>query len=711
MSTGLVEHPSRPAAPAPGPAPRARRAWLPVAGLYLLAVAAYALLALRSPLPLLFPDEFRYSHLARALADGEGFTWRGTHVGQSAALYVYFIAPAWALLHSATDAYAASKVLGTLTLCAQVVPVWLLARELLAPRLALTAAALAVAGTWMLSTAETTTEALGFPLTTTALCLAALALRRPSRRLSLLGLGFVLLATWARIQLAVLIPALAAILALDLLRVGEERAARLRAHAPALAAAVFLTAAGALVALAAPSLTGDYAGFFSFRPGLPAIARKTALQLAELTAVTGFLPLLVAAGAACVPRAWRDARTGPLLLVLSVAAAATVLQSGFYLAGYPTATWGVQRYVSYIAPLAPLLALVVASDRQVLGRRRVLVVAGGLALLLAARPDVHLMGAERATWATAHRVHQALGVGAGAALVVVALATVAAVALVRARWGAGTRAVVATAAVLAVVLGVQDQAAWHQLTTTTRTFRSVMPADLSWVDHHVRGPVALLGVTQNAPQFDDLDFFNRRITQAYGPETGLPGRQPPGVVCGFHVERGSGRLRFGRGCGPAPRRFLVNDPSARFTFYDEIASAREPQVGRVVEVAPRATPRARSLVILACPRTTPTFFDATPAIRPASSPIACRPATTGNLWLDAGAQVVARYRGGRRAQSVTVAGRRHPLPAGAIRTIRFAAPAGASQFALGQDWASSDGAPRLRSLTLVQPDGRRTPLT
>ena len=32
---------------------------------------------LRSPLPVLFPDEFRYSHLARGIADGTGSDWRG----------------------------------------------------------------------------------------------------------------------------------------------------------------------------------------------------------------------------------------------------------------------------------------------------------------------------------------------------------------------------------------------------------------------------------------------------------------------------------------------------------------------------------------------------------------------------------------------------------------------------------------------------------
>ncbi|HEY6760337.1 MAG TPA: hypothetical protein VI318_12640, partial [Baekduia sp.] len=158
--------------------PRARRRlaaspWTWVAGLYLAAVAVYGVLALRSPLPILFPDEFRYAHIAR-----DGLDWRGQHLAQTARLYIWFIKPAWAVFSSTVDAWRASKLLGTLALCTQVIPVWWLARDLVGPRLALAPAALTVLGTWMLSSAETATEALAFPLTTAALCVLAMGLRR-----------------------------------------------------------------------------------------------------------------------------------------------------------------------------------------------------------------------------------------------------------------------------------------------------------------------------------------------------------------------------------------------------------------------------------------------------------------------------------------------------------------------------------------------------
>jgi hypothetical protein len=714
MSTvRAVEPPAAPRRDRDAPAPSAARGpspWLLLAGLYVMAAGLYVALALHSPLPVLFPDEFRYSHLARSLADGQGFDWRGEQVGQSAALYVYFITPAWALFHSTVDAYHASKVLGTLVLSAQLVPVWLLARELVGPRVALVPAALSVAGTWMLTSAETVTEVLAFPLATAALCVAVMALRRPGSRLGWLALGLLVLATWARIQLAVLVPALLAAFLLDALRDPAQRRARLLAHRTYLLTMGVGFLALALIALAAPSVTGDYAGFFDLRPTLGRILSKTGLQLLELVALGAFAPVLLAAGAVLSGRAWRDDRTGPLLAVFWPAALATALQSGFFLAGYPPAVSGIGRYVTYAVPLALILATVLITHPRLLTRASLLA-AGALALTLLARPGVEMMGEERSTWATAYRVHQVLGLGPGPALTLVALATLAtAVAL----WHRGTREVGARparrmdptraafvlGAVVAVVLVVQSQASWWQMGGTGSSFRTTLPADLEWVDHHTSGPVALLGVTQNAPQFDDLDFFNRSITQAYGPKAGLPGRRVEGRVCTFEFTV-SGALEVQPGCGPVPHRFLINDPSARVTFRDEVASASHPNVGRVVELAPGRVPRARSLVVLPCPRRTPGYHSDRPDITPPTVPIACRGALTGALWLDDPATVQVRYRGGRVPQTVTVGSKTYTIPAGRDSTVGFPAATGYSQFTVQQDWTSSAGTPRVLSVALA----------
>lgn len=679
--------------------------WAWVVGLYVVAAALYLVLALRSPLPVLFPDEFRYSHLARGLADGTGTGWRGEHVGQTAALYVYFITPAWGLFSSSVDAYHASKVLGTLALCGQLVPVWLLARELVGPRLALVPAALSVAGTWMLTSAETVTEVLAFPLTTAALCVAVMALRRPGSRLGWLAFLLLALATWARIQMAVLVPALLLAFLLDALRDPTRRAERLRAHRAYLAVTAAGFAALVVVALAAPGVTGDYGGFFSLRPSLGQIFSKSGLQLLELVAVGGFVPVLLTAGAACSRRAWRDDRTGPLLAVFWPAALATVVQSGFFLAGYPPALSAIDRYVTYALPLA-LILMTVLIARPALLSRTTLTVAGLLSLTLLARPAIQMIGEERASWGIGYRLDHILGLGLGIGLTLVALALLWTVGFLRARETAPARAVLIVAGAMLAVFAVQSQAAWWQMTKTGRSFRSVMPADLEWVDHHASGPVALLGITQNAPQFDDIDFFNRQITQAYTPAAGLLGRKVQGISCSMRFAE-SGELVLGAGCGPQPSRFLINDPSARVTFHDEVRSASDPHFGRLIELKSSTSPRARSLVVLPCPRRTPGYSSTSPDIVGVDSPISCAREMTGALWLDAPAQVAIRYRGGRRDQVVEAGGEHRKIPAGVETTIAFGAPKGYSQFVAQADWTSSKGTPQVLSVTLAS-EGKRT---
>jgi hypothetical protein len=684
-------------------------AWVPVTVLFLLAAVVYAVLALRSPLPVLFPDEFRYAHLARGMADGTGSAWRGAPISQTAALYVYFLVPAWALLSSSVDAYHATKVAGTVVLCAQVFPVWWLARDVLGGdrRLALVPAVLALLGTWMLTGAEIVTEVLAFPLATAALCCAVMALRRPGSRLGWVALGLLALATWARIQTAVLVPALLAAFLIDVGRqpTPADRELRLRAHAPYLivCGAGFLFAA--LVALAAPDAFGDYGGFFDARPSLGKVMDKSALQLAELAAVAGFLPVLLAAGAVVSGRAWRDDRAGPLLAVFWPAALATVLLSGFFLAGYPQAVSAIGRYVTYAVPLALVLLVVLLRDRAALLPAASWVVAALGALLLVLRPAVQMMGEERATWGLAYRLHQGAGVGVAVGLVVASLVLVALAALAPRR-----RAAVVAAVAVGLVLVVQSQAAWWQMTTTGTSFRSVMADDLEWVDHHATGDVALLAITQNAPQFDDIDFFNRKITQAYAPETGVLGRAIQGRVCSLRFDT-SGRLVLGAGCGPRPTRFLVNDPSARLTFQHERRAWSEPTIGRLVEVDPAQPTRARALVVLPCPRRTPGYSASSPDIVPVDSPITCARELTASLWLDAPATLVVRYRGGPRAERVTVGGRTFAVGAREVTTIRVPVAEGYSQTVVAQSWRSSAGTPTIASVSLDEAGGSSTPLT
>src|SRR4051812_1082368 len=185
-----------------------------------VAFVVYAILGSRLPMPGVFPDEFLYGHLARSLADGNGFSWRGDSPALWAALYVYSIVPAW-VVASGVAAYKLAKLESALLICLTGVPVWVLARTMLSTRLALLATVLSLAGTWMVAAGGVLTENLALPLATASLAATTLALRTPGSRASWWALAFALLATWARFQLVVLIPVIFAAHLADAARAGS----------------------------------------------------------------------------------------------------------------------------------------------------------------------------------------------------------------------------------------------------------------------------------------------------------------------------------------------------------------------------------------------------------------------------------------------------------------------------------------------------------
>jgi hypothetical protein len=462
----------------------------------------------------------------------------------------------------------------------------------------------------------------------------------------------------------------------------------------------------AAIALAAHSALGDYHVLFGFRPSMGLTARRTGLQLLELVAAGGFVPVLLAAAGAASTRAWRDPRTGPLLLVFWLATAAFVLQSGWYLAsiGLPG---GIERYATYPLPLACVLTAVLATQPGLLSRASILA-AGALLLALLAVPATLTILIEPATWSSRYRVHELLGIPSAAALAVAGAALMALTALIlrRAR-RAGGAATAVCALVLAVLL-VQGQATWDHLITTSRSQRAQLPADAQWVDHHARGPVAVLSVMANSAAFLDLDFFSRSIDAFYLPANGgLTGAPLFGGRCAWSVAP-TGEVQSSCGGRPTqPHAFLVNDPYGRVTFQEETSSVREPHLGRLVTVPATGPARVRSLVTLPCP-TPPlaTYFSDIPAIIPANAPHRCRHALDLTLWLDRPADVLVRFVGGRRAQVVRLGHRRWAIPAGRMTTVRFRVPAGATGSSLDLDWDASDGTPAVLAVELVQ-DHRR----
>ena len=125
--------------------------------------------------------------------------------------------------------------------------------------------------------------------------------------------------------MAVLVPALLMAFLLDALRDPTRRAERLRAHRAYLAGRLgrLRRARGRRPRRArrSPATTAASSGCARRWTGS---SPRAACSCWSWSPSAGFAPVLLAAGAACSRRAWRDDRTGPLLAVFWPAALATV---------------------------------------------------------------------------------------------------------------------------------------------------------------------------------------------------------------------------------------------------------------------------------------------------------------------------------------------------------------------------------------------------
>ena len=161
---------------------------------------------------------------------------------------------------------------------------------------------------------------------------------------------------------------------------------------------------------------------------------------------------------------------------------------------------------------------------------------------------------------------------------------------------------------------------------------------------------------------------------------------------------------------PAPnQRAWIDDPVAHLRFYDEVSTAGDPRMGRIVRV--RGAPRAKSLVIAPCARLGVRQEPLTARPVPAGTPQECNPALTASLWLDAPGTLLVTVRGAPVAEHVVmVGGRAHLIRSGTTTTVRVPVAAGAHRRTLQLDWARrSPLDPEIVGVDLVQA-GRRQSL-
>src|SRR5205807_7746891 len=122
-----------PAPPVRGSTLAALPGWGWLALLVVVSISVRWWLAGRVVAPWIMVDELIYSELAKSFAATGHFLIRGEHHGAYGFLYPVLIAPAWKAFSSIPDAYAAAKAIGSVTMSLTALPVYFLARRVLAP--------------------------------------------------------------------------------------------------------------------------------------------------------------------------------------------------------------------------------------------------------------------------------------------------------------------------------------------------------------------------------------------------------------------------------------------------------------------------------------------------------------------------------------------------------------------------------------------------
>lgn len=479
-----------------------------LAGIVVVSFAARALAALRHPTPLVLPDEYTYAELARSLAETGRPLVRGASAGFPALLEPLLTAPLW-LAGDAETAYRLTQSLHALAMSLAAVPVYLLARHVgLSTRLGLVCAALAVAGPGLVYSLFVLADPIGYLLALTAVYAGVRALDRPSAPAQLAFLAAAGLASFARLQYVVLLPAFVLAAAI------VERGRPVRRFGLTLA---LMGAAGVAAAALGPrSLIGAYSGLVDAGPGPGEVGRWIPVDAMLLAYAAGWV-LVPGAVAGAV---WALARPRTRA-ELAFAALTAVLGGGLLFEAALIAAFDADRFQERY--LLALVALVPVAFGLSLGRGRTAARATAIAALallaLSARiPLSEYTQAQAITdaptlWAV-RWLENAIGTGEGAlaiAAVAALLALAAVAAALRPRGGVPLALGLALAASGALALGA------HAFDDgfATRARDAVFPDGAGWVDRSGLGPVTLVHTPRSGrwPALSHL-FWNRTIERA-----------------------------------------------------------------------------------------------------------------------------------------------------------------------------------------------------
>jgi hypothetical protein len=578
------------AAPAAGPRSRARAlarvAALPagaiLAGLIAISTLARTLVAWAQATPIYFPDEYLYSTLARSIAESGRPLVRDAPAHFPALLEPLLAAPFW-LAGDVDFAYRLTQAQNALAMSLAAVPVFLLARRLGLERgFALGCAGVAVAAPGLFYASFVLADPIGYPLALGAVYAGVCALERATPRAQVAFVALSALATFARLQYAVL--PLAFFAAAVVLERGRVR----RLEPLRLSLALLTLSLAGIVAVGPERLLGVYAGLLELdlRPGT--LLRWVVVDAMLLAYSAGIVLVPGALGGLAVALARPRRRAEGAFAAITVVLTILVLAEAALIAQLASSTYQ-ERYLFLVVPLVvPAFGLYLQRGAP---RRRWTAVIAALLLLVTVR--VPLTGYTAADLRldspllfAFQRLEQLVG-QIDAALVVAAVAGLFCVAGVCATLSRRTAAA-AIALTLGTLVATSAGAASWAHTKAEQARGLYLNEERAWVDADARGAVLLHTPGSSRDLAFEHLFWNRSIRHVLLLADAHP-------IDAYATERvriaRDGRLLLAAGAVRDP--LLVSNYAVAAEFADAVRVGR----GAGLELwQPRGTPRLAMLV-------------------------------------------------------------------------------------------------------------------
>ena len=497
----------------------ARVAVLALGAFVLASAAVRTWAAARHAGPAYFPDEYLYAALGRSIAATGHADVRGAPSHFLPILAPLVTAPAW-LAGTVAEGYRLVHAINAIVVSLAAVPAYMLARTLrLDRRAALGAAALTLLVPQLLYASFVLSEPIAYPLVLAAVAAAVRTLARPTRANVAATTGFVLLATFTRLQFAILLPCILVAAAAVLVREQRVRTT-LRSHWR-LGALLLVATAG--LAIAGPARdTGYYPSFLHVGLSVSATAQSLALNALIIVIGSGFVLVPGAIlGAVAGIKAPQDRAELAFSCLAPIVTLALLLQASVY----GDIDVAQTRYTFYLVPLW-VISFLLYARRGWPWRREAAFLSLGLVTAALTTPLTTAAIGHGKIHApelfAAARFEAAFKGDAGNASLAVVLPLIVLAALVAAAAAVRPRlaAAVALAAAAAVMTALGVGAYSFDGNDTHNVVQTFAGNDPSWVDALALGHVPLVTLP-GATKTDTLEqmFWNRTVDR----EIRLPG--------------------------------------------------------------------------------------------------------------------------------------------------------------------------------------------